>query len=46
MWSLKACDIRGAKRDGHAMESNHVCHEQAHHWLVYEFDGKRLSLPP
>jgi hypothetical protein len=46
MWSLKACDIRGAKKMVMQWNQGHVCHVQAHHWIVYEIDGTKLSLPP
>jgi hypothetical protein len=46
MWSLRACDIRGAKKMVAQWNQGHVHHVWAHHWPVYEVDGRRLSLSP
>jgi hypothetical protein len=48
-WSMKACDIRGAKKDGYTMESR-LCFpcvgSPSSPLAEYEVNGRRLSPPP
>jgi hypothetical protein len=46
MWSLKACDIRVAKKDGHAMESRSCLSCASFPLACVWVDGRRLSPPP